>query len=279
MNPISNTAFYCCGIRMEDAKRTHSVCNDHYAERFMDARGRAIFEPFKAEKRANCSNIARCRIIDDHIKTELKEDPGLTVITVGAGFDTRPYRHKGGTWIEIDEAQIIDYKNTCLPVAECPNPLTRISIDFSRDSLADTLEPFSHDRHTIFVIEGVLMYLEPFAITSTLQAIQQTFQQHVIYCDLMTRQFFEQFAQSVHDKLVAAGGSFTNRPDAPEEIFLQLGYHPLMNTTMFQRAAELGLFWDELRLPRPVAWLMLNWLKRDLGGYAVHKFAFKNECP
>jgi O-methyltransferase involved in polyketide biosynthesis len=101
MNPISDTAFYCCGIRMEDAKRTHSLCNDIYAERFMNKRGRSIFEPFKSEKMPNISNITRCRIIDDHLRDELSKHDNLTIVTIGSGFDTRPYRLSGGSWVEI----------------------------------------------------------------------------------------------------------------------------------------------------------------------------------
>ena len=28
MNPITNTAYYCCGVRMDDAERTPSLCSD-----------------------------------------------------------------------------------------------------------------------------------------------------------------------------------------------------------------------------------------------------------
>lgn len=118
MNPISNTAYYCCGVRMEDAKKVRSTCNDVYAERFMDERGRQIFEPFKSEKMPNISNITRCRLIDDYLLSELAENNQLTIVTIGAGFDTRPYRLMGGNWLEIDEPQIIGYKNEKLPVEE-----------------------------------------------------------------------------------------------------------------------------------------------------------------
>ena len=145
MNPISNTAYYCCGVRMEDSDRNHSVCNDNYAERFLDDRGRQIFEPFKSEKMPNLPNITRCRLIDDYLSAELSRNNQLNIFTIGAGFDTRPYRLAGGNWIEIDEPQIISYKNERLPVEECPNPLRRISIDFGNESLADKLA-WKHNR-------------------------------------------------------------------------------------------------------------------------------------
>lgn len=49
MKPISKTAFYCCGVRMLDAKRSNPVCGDVYAEGFMNGDGLRIFEAFKDE--------------------------------------------------------------------------------------------------------------------------------------------------------------------------------------------------------------------------------------
>ncbi len=50
MKPISSTAFYCCGVRMQDAENKESLCQDIYAKDFMDERGLRIFSAFKSEK-------------------------------------------------------------------------------------------------------------------------------------------------------------------------------------------------------------------------------------
>lgn len=275
MNPISNTAYYCCGVRMEDAKKTPSICNDVYAERFMDERGKQIFEPFKSEKMPNISNIIRCRLIDEYLLAELGENNQLNIITIGAGFDSRPYRLTGGNWLEVDEPQIINYKNEKLPVDECSNPLRRMSIDFAHETLKEKLEEEGASDHTVFVIEGVFMYLEPEAIETTISTIQGLFPRHVLYCDLMTKKFFSKFAQSVHSKLVASGGTFTERPDYPEEIFAQHNYKTIERIPIFRRAGELGILWDEVKIPKFVCELMLNVFLKDLNGYAVHRLGFE----
>ena len=274
MNPISDTAFYCCGVRMEDAKRNRSICNDIYAERFMDERGRKIFEPFRAEKMANISNITRCRIIDDYVSLELKNTNSVNIITIGVGFDTRPYRITGGNWIEMDEPQIINYKNQKLPIDECKNPLRRISIDFSTETLTEKLEGVDKSLHTVIVIEGVFMYLESDAIENTLKEIQQLFPEHVLFCDLMTKNFFNKFAESVHSKLVAAGVKFTDRSDNPEKTFILHNYELVERIPMFKRAGELGILWDELMIPALVTSLLLNVFLKDLSGYSVHYFRY-----
>lgn len=274
MKPISNTAFYCCGVRMEDAKKNRSVCNDIYAERFMDERGRDIYEPFITNKMPNISNIVRCRIIDDYVSVELKNANSVNIITIGAGFDTRPYRITGGNWIEIDESEIISFKDKKLPIDECKNPLRRISINFANETLMEKLEEVEKSLHTVIVIEGVFMYLECESIENTLKEIQRLFPKHVLFCDLMNKNFFNKFAKNVHSKLVAAGGAFTDRPDNPENTFILNQYELVERIPMFKRAGELGILWDEVKIPALVARLMLSIFMKDLQGYSVHHFHY-----
>ena len=89
----------------------------------------------------------------------LVSEPNLCVITIGVGFDSRPYRLAGGTWFELDEPQVMTYKNARLPIAECVNPLRRIPIDFCTDSLEEKLSPISHRGLIVFILEGVFIYL------------------------------------------------------------------------------------------------------------------------
>src|SRR5258705_5063826 len=111
MKPISKTAFYCCGIRMQDAERTNSVCGDIYAKAFMNEEGFRILEAFKDETSPNASNVARHRIVDDFLRQELLANPSLCVLIIGAGFDSRGFRLKGRAWGKIAEHQVIAHKN------------------------------------------------------------------------------------------------------------------------------------------------------------------------
>jgi O-methyltransferase involved in polyketide biosynthesis len=207
---------------------------------------------------------------------EIARNNKLKIITIGAGFDTRPYRLAGGNWLEIDEPEIISYKNKCLPTDECPNPLRRISIDFAHASLADVLDQESSREYTAFVIEGVFMYRATDSIKNTINTIQSLFPEHVLYCDLMTNKFFTRFSQSIHAKLVTTGGEFTARPEFPEAIFTQYGYKSMERVPMFKYARELGILRDEINMPLFVSWLVLNVFLKDLGGYAVHRLYFAN---
>ena len=280
MNPISATAWYCCGVRMDDADSILPIVGDTYAKRFMDERGMQVYAPFRAETMPNISNAMRCRIIDDLVRDELRKDPRTRVVTIGAGFDTRPYRLAGGAWLELDERQIIDYKSSKLTVAESPNPLARIDIDFSRDSIESKLERAAADHGpVVVVIEGVFMYLEPPAIASTLRQLQRLFPRHLLISDLMNRRFFERFAHSVHEKIVAAGAHFTERPENPAAIFIEHGYVETARIPMFERSVQMGVLWKRARLPNFVAKALLALFREDFAGFAVHRFAHGSADP
>src|SRR5262249_46393167 len=126
LKPISNTAFYCCGIRMRDAELPRPICGDQFAKLFMNEQGMEIFRRFAAERGPNVSNVGRARYIDDLLRARLRTDPQLQVLLIGCGFDSRAFRLSGGEWYELDEPQLIEYKNQRLPVTQSTNPLLRI---------------------------------------------------------------------------------------------------------------------------------------------------------
>jgi methyltransferase (TIGR00027 family) len=265
MKPISKTAFYCCGVRMQDAESESPVCGDVYAKRFMSEDGLRVFEDFKDETNPNASNVARARIIDDFLRAELLANPDLTVVLVGAGFDSRAFRLEGGAWLEFDEPQIIAYKNERLPIDGCPNELQRIAIDFSTESLEEKLSPFSSRRSVVFVVEGVFAYLDEGEITRMLETLRRVFPQHKLVGDLTSRDFIEKYRGAVHDKIASMGADFKFTPEQPEKIFLENGYNINEKISIIERAIDFG----SIKMPK----ILLKTMFRTLAsGYAIYLF-------
>jgi methyltransferase (TIGR00027 family) len=252
-----------------DAEREAPVCGDVYAKAFMNEQGLKILETFKDETGPNSSNVARHRIIDDLLRQELAADPNLRVVLIGAGFDTRAYRLKGGTWIELDEPQVIAYKNERLPVANSNNELHRVAIDFSADSLEDKLMPLAgRDGPVVVVVEGVFMDLEQQAIEQLLQTLRRLFPQHKLICDLMTRKFFEKYGRTIHEKLTGMGATFKFTVENPKEIFVKNGYEPVAQVSIVVKSTEF----DSRRVPK----ILFKTLLRTLAsGYAIYVFEAK----
>jgi methyltransferase (TIGR00027 family) len=265
MKPISKTAFYCCGVRMRDAESGAPACGDVYAKAFMNEEGLRILEAFEGETSPNASNVARHRIIDDLLRRELRADAGLLVVIIGAGFDSRAYRLAGGEWVELDEPQVISYKNERLPASTCANELRRIPVDFSVDSLEEKLEDFSNRNPAAVVIEGVFMYLEEETIRQTLRTLRHLFPRHKLICDLMNREFFEEYGRTLHEKLTGLGASFKFTADDPEEVFIDSGYRLAEKVSIVGSAVDFGL----LQIPKVILETALSGL---VNGNAIYVF-------
>jgi methyltransferase (TIGR00027 family) len=270
-NPISRTAYYTLGVRAWDAAQAKPLCGDSFAARFMSAEAEKIWEQFEEFPRPNASNAARHAIIDELLSAGLAADPKARVVVIGAGFDTRAFRLKGGRWIEVDEPAIISYKESRLPAASAANPLTRVTISFSHESLVDQLAPFAGPEHTHVVIEGVLMYLTQAQRRKLLASLRQLFPHHVVYCDLMRKSFFNRYARPLHQKFVVMGTTFTELSEAPERLFTEAGYQPLGWISIALRAAELRSF----GIPPFAVRYFLRTLRK---GFCVWKFETSSDA-
>jgi len=268
VNPISKTAFYCCGVRMQDAESPNPVIGDHYAKRFMNEEGLKTFEAFKDFTSPNASNIARHRIIDDFLRDFILRHEDPLIVIVGAGFDSRAYRLSGGTWIELDEPQLISYKNECLPISECRNVLQRIPINFATETLLEKLESLPQHKSVVVVIEGVLMYLTEPIINELLNTLIAIFPRHQLVCDLMSKTFFKKYSYKIHEKIQKLGASFSYTVEDPTAIFIGEGYVLKEKVSTVEKAVAFRL----INIPI----ILLKWFFRSLTeGYAVYRFERK----
>lgn len=263
MNPISNTAYYGCGIRMLDARQRRPICNDTYAERFMDERGQEILGLF-AETKPNIANVARHRQIDDELRRRLQSDASLRVVLIGCGFDSRAFRLAGGEWFELDEPPLIAAKNAKLPAHECANPLVRIPIEFATETLESKLAAHANDRPTLVILEGVTMYLPSVALERSLRELRKLFPRHEVLADLMTRDFAEQHGKRVKETIAEIGVNFDPLTD-PAGPFARAGYRE----TARESIIGAGLRYQRLGFLRP---LMKFAYPDVVAGYTVRTF-------
>lgn len=208
---------------MADARSARPICGDTYAERFMDADGMAIHERFTRMGRPNVSNVSRARHIDDLLRERLAVNPALQVVLIGCGFDSRAFRLKGGSWAELDEPELIAFKEARLPAASCPNPLRRVPIDFAVDSLAAKLAGLLREAETVVVIEGVSMYVTDESLGQTLHVLKSAFARHEIIVDLITRQFLDRYGQAIRATIAELGARMIPGDD-PGKPFRDAGY-------------------------------------------------------
>lgn len=124
--------------------------------------------------------IARTKYIDGVFSQALAEQFGQILI-FGAGFDTRALRFQNKAQntrlFELDvpttqQAKRGQYIHRRLTI---PGNLTFIAIDFEKELLSDKLEEagFRKSQRCLFILEGLLMYLQPESVKTTLRTIQE----------------------------------------------------------------------------------------------------------
>jgi methyltransferase (TIGR00027 family) len=239
-NPVSATAYWTLASRAEDATRERPIADDRFAHRFMSEDARAVAKRLASLKKPYSSFPVRHRIIDDLLAAELSADPNLRVVLIGSGFDSRPFRLQGGRWVEIDEPDLLAYKESRLPAAESPQELERVPIRFGEESLESVLAAYASPDRVAVVLEGVLGYLSDDERRRLLSTLTRVFPNHVVFCDLVTRTFLRRHARNVVKLLRELGAEFSASNDTPDALFHELGYETREQISVVLRGAALG---------------------------------------
>ena len=163
INHISDTALWIAAYRAKETKSSHPVINDRFAEKLAGEKGFEMVATTPYTESMAFAMIVRTCAIDRLV--EIAVSKGIdTVINLGAGLDTRPYRMNLPSdliWIEVDFKNIIDYKSEIL-TSEIPCcRLERIPFDLSQD--IERKELFkalgSKTKSALIITEGVIGYL------------------------------------------------------------------------------------------------------------------------
>ena len=130
---VSDTAFWVAHYRAVETRRRDALFRDPLAEVLAGERGEKIARTMPMRFMSEWVIAVRTRLIDEYIQMTIGE--GIdTVINLGAGLDTRPYRMelpKTFVWVEADYPKMIEFKQSRL-VGETPKcKLERVSIDLA----------------------------------------------------------------------------------------------------------------------------------------------------
>src|SRR4051794_14538817 len=109
---VSDTALWVATFRANETQKADHLFEDPLAERLVGERGPAIVKGMPSSKYVEWSVVLRTVIIDDFIQAAITQGVD-TILNLGAGLDTRPYRMtlpQELRWIEVDYPSIIEHK-------------------------------------------------------------------------------------------------------------------------------------------------------------------------
>ncbi|MCP4347887.1 MAG: class I SAM-dependent methyltransferase [Desulfobacterales bacterium] len=192
-NKASVTAEYMAIHRAAEARLPEGerVCYDPFARYFLSSK--IIYRHKSPIRRKiarwimhniypglNGAIVARVRFIDDYLLTCIDDNLEQLVI-LGAGYDTRAYRIDGlkekVRVFEIDHPATQELKMEKLKAIfpSLPSHVVYVPINFDNEQLDKKLLEAGYDKikKTLFILEGLTMYMPPEAIDETLSFITE----------------------------------------------------------------------------------------------------------
>jgi methyltransferase (TIGR00027 family) len=162
---ISDTALGVAFCRAIESERSDALFNDPFARTLAGERGAQIIRAAGGGPSAGAGIVARTCLIDRLILQKIAQGVD-TVLNLGAGLDTRPYRlplSESVHWIEVDLPAILSYKQQKLGNAHSGCLLERISLDLTDlDQRNHLFSRISTEASSVLVLtEGLLVYLTP----------------------------------------------------------------------------------------------------------------------
>jgi methyltransferase (TIGR00027 family) len=168
---VSDTALWVAYYRAEESERPDALFRDPYAKLLAGERGRRIALGMGPTARyTRWTLVIRTVIIDRFIEAAIRDAGIDTILNLGAGLDSRPYRMalpETLRWIEVDHVRIIDHKESLLAAEKPRCRLERIRLDLAdRAARQQLFADVSRDARKVLVLtEGVLPYLSVAAVS------------------------------------------------------------------------------------------------------------------
>src|SRR3954453_7881148 len=110
---ISETGIMGAAVRAHEAEVEDAFVRDRFAARLSGERGFAILRELPYANVMRIGLAIRTRFLDELLLEALESHSITAVLSVGCGLDARPWRldlDKNLRWIEVDFADILDYK-------------------------------------------------------------------------------------------------------------------------------------------------------------------------
>ena len=251
---VSETALWVAHYRALETRRRDALFRDPYAGLLAGKRGEEIARTIPYSKNIGLSIIVRTCLIDEMILRLIREDKVDTVLNLGAGLDTRPYRLSlpaNAHWIEVDLPGILAYKEEKLVGVRARCELRSVRMDLADAVGAKTLfaEVGAGGGRVLVLSEGLLTWLPKEDVATLAESLREQTNFSCWLTDLMTAALYEWLAQSRWSKSLDAGkAKMQFAPDEGSAFFAPFGWKETESRSMGQEAGRL-------HREAPLAWM------------------------
>jgi methyltransferase (TIGR00027 family) len=169
---VSDTALLVAGCRAVESERPDSFVSDPFAARLAGERGMAMFRALPHREIMGFGIAIRTRFLDELLLEALGSTGAGTVLSAGAGLDTRPWRLElppDLRWIEVDFPAMLDYKEPLMAKEKLRCRRERLTADLNDAAQRLAVYAAVGVAPALMITEGLLMYL-PAATVESLAA-------------------------------------------------------------------------------------------------------------
>ncbi len=159
---VSDTALLVAACGALEADIADGFVHDPFAARLAGARGMAMLQAIPKPEMMRFGIGIRSRLLDELLLEALASNTIATVLSVGCGLDTRPWRLELPAdlrWVEVDFADMLDYKDGFMS-AETPRcRRERLTADVNDAAQRRIIYAAAGSAPALMITEGLLMYL------------------------------------------------------------------------------------------------------------------------
>jgi methyltransferase (TIGR00027 family) len=248
---VASTALLVAAIRAGETRRDDRLFSDPFAERLAGDEGRRLLATAVAEagEQSTGQIVIRTRYWDEALLRVCAAGVSQVVI-LAAGMDARAYRldwPADTTVYEVDQPTMIAAKDQLLR-AERPH-CTRVAvgIDLTEDwPRALEKHRFSRDEKTVWLVEGLLQYLDEAAVHTLMERVDAlSAAGSVLLYDVVGKALLDApFLTPIKTFMAERGAPWTFGTDAPGELTERLGWSAAVTDV-----AEPGSKWNRWSAP------------------------------
>jgi methyltransferase (TIGR00027 family) len=159
---VSDTALMVAACRALESERSDAFINDPFAGRLAGERGMAMLRAVPNPGFMQFGIAVRVRFLEELLREALSAEPIPTVLSVGCGLDTRPWRldlPPELRWIEIDFPEMLDYKDALMAAEKPRCRRERLTADVNDPVQRRAIYAAAGSGPALMITEGLLVYL------------------------------------------------------------------------------------------------------------------------
>lgn len=265
---VSDTALWVAIYRARESTKPNALFHDPFASVLAGEKGEKIARRIPFAPVIEWILVLRTVAIDRLILSSIQKGVD-TVLNLGAGLDTRPYRlslPSNLRWIEVDLPSIIDLKNQKLHHEKPKCQLERMAFDLSHhNERRELFKTISQESKRVLVItEGVILYLSNDEVESLARDLSALPNFQFWIQDYRMGGYGKWFPKPLR-KFYFKDAPFQFAPENWFSFFEKVGWSPDQVVTVYEESKRL-------HRPMPMKYLfgLLQFMQKS-AGYVLFK--------